>query len=251
MKRNKKTYWLDILKLFVVFLKIGAFSFGGGYAMISLIENEVVNKKQWITKTELADIFAIAESTPGPIAINTATYIGVKRCGILGGIVATIGVVIPSYVVIVALSYLIEAVKDNVWAGYFFKSIRIGVLVLIAKAVFSFFKDLRKNVVSVALAITAFCLVLLTNVKVTYIILATFVIGALTVATTNFVKKKLYHSVGTPEYFNERIGYKPQKDEYIRISTNSAAADNALLEIGKTAISDGEKARKSEKESEK
>lgn len=96
-------------------------------------------------KTELADIFAIAESTPGPIAINTATYIGVKRCGILGGIVATIGVVIPSYVVIVALSYLIEAVKDNVWAGYFFKSIRIGVLVLIAKAVFSFFKDLRKT----------------------------------------------------------------------------------------------------------
>ena len=119
MKRNKKTYWLDILKLFVVFLKIGAFSFGGGYAMISLIENEVVNKKQWITKTELADIFAIAESTPGPIAINTATYIGVKQCGILGGIVATLGVVIPSYVVIVALSYLIEAVKDNVWASAF------------------------------------------------------------------------------------------------------------------------------------
>lgn len=152
---------------------------------------------------------------------------------------------------IVALSYLIEAVKDNVWAGYFFKSIRIGVLVLIAKAVFSFFKDLRKNVVSVALAITAFCLVLLTNVKVTYIILATFVIGALTVAISNFCKKKLYHSVGTPEYFNERIGYKPQKDEYVRISTNSAAADNALLENSKTAISDSEKARKSEKESEK
>lgn len=251
MKRNKKTYWLDILKLFVVFLKIGAFSFGGGYAMISLIENEVVNKKQWITKTELADIFAIAESTPGPIAINTATYIGVKQGGILGGIVATISVVIPSYVVIVALSCLIEAVKDNVWAGYFFKSIRIGVLVLIAKAVFSFFKDLRKNVVSVALAITAFCLVLLTNVKVTYIILATFVIGALTVATTNFVKKKLYHSVGTPEYFNERIGYKPQKDEYIRISTNSAATDNAVLENSKATLSDGEKARKSVKESEK
>ena len=82
-------------------------------------------------------------------------------------------------------------------------------------------------------------------------ILATFVIGALTVATTNFVKKKLYHSVGTPEYFNERIGYKPQKDEYVRISTNSAAADNALLEIGKSTLSDGEKAQKSEKESAK
>ena len=104
--------------------------------------------------------------------------------------------------------------------------------------------------VSVALAITAFCLVLLTNVKVTYIILATFVIGALTVGTTNFVKKKLYHSVGTPEYFNERIGYKPQKDEYIRISTNSAA-DNAPLENSKTALSDGKKARRSVKESEK
>ena len=216
MKRNKKTYWLDILKLFVVFLKIGAFSFGGGYAMISLIENEVVNKKQWITKTELADIFAIAESTPGPIAINTATYIGVKQCGILGGIVATLGVVIPSYVVIVALSYLIEAVKDNVWAGYFFRSIRVGVLVLIAKAVFTFFKDIRKNVLSYLLMTASFLLVLLTDVRVIYIILSSMIVAIVALGLRQVYDKKILHAVGTPEYYNERIGRTLEKDEYIR-----------------------------------
>lgn len=78
-KKSRKQHLLDILKLFGIFFKIGLFSFGGGYAMLSLIEAELVKKQKWITHDELSDIFAIAESTPGPIAINTATYIGVKR----------------------------------------------------------------------------------------------------------------------------------------------------------------------------
>ncbi len=215
-KKNKKQYFFDLLKLFGIFFKIGLFSFGGGYAMLSLIEAELVKKQQWITHNELSDIFAIAESTPGPIAINTATYIGVKRCGVLGGIVATLGVVIPSLIVIVALSYVIELVKDNVWAGYFFKSIRVAVLVLIAKAVFTFFKDMRKNVLSFALMATSFLLVLLTNVRVIYIILATIIIAIVAARIKQVYDKKILHSVGTAEYFNERIGRTLEKDEYVR-----------------------------------
>lgn len=218
-KKSRKQHLLDILKLFGIFFKIGLFSFGGGYAMLSLIEAELVKKQKWITHDELSDIFAIAESTPGPIAINTATYIGVKRCGIFGGIAATIGVVIPSLVVIIALSYVIELVKDNVWAGYFFKSIRVAVLVLIAKAVFTFFKDMRKNLLSYMLMIASFLLVLLTNVRVIYIILATIVIACVAARLKQIYDKKVLHSVGTPEYYNERIGRTLEKDEYVRENT--------------------------------
>ncbi len=215
-KRSKKQYLSELLKLFGIFFKIGLFSFGGGYAMLSLIEAELVKKQNWITHGELSDIFAIAESTPGPIAINTATYIGVKRCGVLGGIVATLGVVIPSIIVIVALSYVIELVKDNVWAGYFFKSIRVGVLVLIAKAMFTFFKDMRKNALSYALMLASFLLVLLTSVRVIYIILATIAIACVAAVFKQIYDKKILHSVGTPEYFNERFDRPLEKDEYVR-----------------------------------
>lgn len=218
-KKVAKQYLSTLLKLFGIFFKIGLFSFGGGYAMLSLIEAELVKKQKWITHDELADIFAIAESTPGPIAINTATYIGVKKCGVLGGIVATLGVVIPSLVVIVALSYVIELVKDNVWAGYFFKSIRVGVLVLIAKAVFTFFKDMRKNVISFSLMIASFLLVLLTSVRVIYIILASIIIACVAGAIKRVYDKKILHSVGTCEYFNERIDRTLEKDEYVRENT--------------------------------
>lgn len=215
-KQSKKQYLLSLLKLFGIFFKIGLFSFGGGYAMLSLIEAEVVKKQRWISHDELADVFAIAESTPGPIAINTATYIGVKKCGVLGGIVATLGVVIPSLVVIIALSYVIELVKDNVWAGYFFKSIRVGVLVLIAKAVFTFFKNVKKNLLSYLLMLASFLLVLLTNVRVIYIILSTIVIACAAMAIKSVCDKKILHSVGTPEYFNERVGRTLKKGEYVR-----------------------------------
>ncbi len=252
-KRNAKQYVIELLKLFGIFFKIGLFSFGGGYAMLSLIEAELVKKQNWITHDELGDIFAIAESTPGPIAINTATYIGVKRCGVLGGVVATLGVVLPSLVVIVAISYIIELVKDNVWAGYFFKSIRIAVLVLIAKAVFTFFKDMRKNALSYALMIASFLLVLLTSVRVIYIILATILVACVAARLKQIYDKKILHSVGTPEYYDERIGRTLEKDEYVResmfnptICTDkhrdlSKSSDNSAMNCTKNDVGGEEK----------
>ena len=204
----------ELLSLFAVFFKIGLFSFGGGYAMLTLIEAEVVDKHKWITKSELGDIFAIAESTPGPIAVNTATFIGTKRLGVFGGIFATLGVVLPSFIIIVALSYILNLVKDNKWVGFLFKGIRVGGLVLIAKAVFSFFKDMKKTIFSFALMIISFLLVFLLKVDVIYIILGTIFVCSVAVAIRTYIKHRRYHTVGTPEYYNPSVGKPIEKDEY-------------------------------------
>lgn len=214
-KRSAKQYFLELLQLFAIFFKIGLFSFGGGYAMLALIEGEVVDKKRWLTHSELNEVFAIAESTPGPIAINTATFIGAKRLGVFGGIIATLGVVVPSFAIIVALSYVIDLVKDNKWVGFLFRGIRVGVLVLIAKAVLSFFKNMRKTVFSFALCIAAFVLVFLVKVDVIYVILGTIVICSVVVAWQSYFKNHRLHMLGTPEYYNERVGKPLEKEEYV------------------------------------
>ncbi len=213
--------------MFAIFFKIGLFSFGGGYAMLALIEGEVVDKKHWLTHAELNEVFAIAESTPGPIAINTATFIGAKRLGIFGGIVATLGVVIPSFAIIVALSYIIDLVKDNKWVGFLFRGIRVGVLVLIAKAVLSFFKNMRKTIFSFALCITAFILVFLVKVDVIYVILGTIVLCSIIVAWQSYYRNHRLHMIGTPEYYNERVGKPLEEEEYV----SDKAIENKLVVI--------------------
>ncbi|MDE6060425.1 MAG: chromate transporter [Clostridia bacterium] len=213
-KRPVGQYLKDILTLFGVFFKIGLFSFGGGYAMLTLIEAEVVDKHNWITKSELGDIFAIAESTPGPIAVNTATFIGTKQFGVLGGVFATLGVVLPSFIIISVLSVILNLVKDNKWVNFLFRGIRVGVLVLIAKAVLSFFKNMRKTIFSFALMAISFVLVFFFDVDVIYVILGTIFVCSIAVAITSYVRNRRYHTVGTAEYYNERTGKSLDKDEY-------------------------------------
>lgn len=222
-KLSAKEYFKQLFTMFAIFFKIGLFSFGGGYAMLTLIESEVVEKKHWLTHGELADIFAIAESTPGPIAINTATFIGTKQLGIFGGIIASLGVIVPSFAIIVALSYIIDVVKDNEWVGYIFKGIKVAVLVLISKAVITFYKDMRKNIFSFVLMIAGFLLVFFTNISVIYIILATIIICSIAVAIRHIVNKKLYFSLNTPEYYSEKYGRPLQKDEYVRETVDKQA----------------------------
>ncbi len=186
--------------------------------MLTLIENEVVDKRAWLTRSELLDMFTIAESTPGAIAVNIATFIGTKRHGIIGGIFTTLGVVLPSFLIILGLSYIIALVKDNIWVNYLFKGIRIGVLVLITKAVMTFYKDMRKNIFNFLIALTAFLLTLLTNVSVIYIILGTVVISSAAVALASFKRKRL-HMTGTPPYYSTAFrAAHPEKfaDEYVR-----------------------------------
>ncbi len=146
-----------LLKLFVTFAKVGVMTFGGGYAMLPILQREIVEKQKWASEEELMDYFAIGQCTPGIIAVNTATFIGQKTKGILGGIFATLGLVFPSLVIISMLAGVIEAFSHIVWVQHAFGGIRICVCVLIINAVI---KLLKKAVIDklsfvIFLAVTA------------------------------------------------------------------------------------------------
>ena len=158
--------------------------------MFTMIEREVVDKHKYLTKSELMDVFAIAESTPGAVAVNVATFVGTKKAGIFGGVFATFGLMLPSIVIIMTLSYVINIFRDNLWVGYVFKGIRAGVLVLIAKAVISFFRNMRKDWFDFVLLIGAFLVAFLTDVSVIYIILVTIVLCIILMVVKNAYAKK-------------------------------------------------------------
>lgn len=136
-----KTLW----QVFLTFLKIGGFTFGGGYAMIPLIQKETVQNHKWITDEDILDIVAIAESTPGPIAINAATFVGFRIGKFLGAVCATLGVVLPSFVIILAISYVLEEFQSVLAVQYAFWGIRAGVLALITKALWSMYRQSPKG----------------------------------------------------------------------------------------------------------
>ena len=157
MKKTK-----EYLSLFLTMLKIGLFTFGGGYAMIALLENEFVEKKKWIEKDEFLDVAAIAESTPGPIAINAATYIGFKKAGIVGSIIATLGICIPSFVIIYAISLFFDAFLSLTLVAYAFKGIQICVVYLILSAGLKMLKQMKKTEFNIIIIlITLICMVVL------------------------------------------------------------------------------------------
>lgn len=157
-----------LMNLFKSFAKIGMFTFGGGYAMVSLIEHECVEKKQWITTDELMDIMVIAESTPGPIAINCATYIGYKKAGLKGAIIATMGIVLPSFFIILLLSVFMDYLLKYDFAIKAFKGIRIAVGFLIVQAGIRMTRKMIKNsshkYISLGFVITFFGIVMLLNI---------------------------------------------------------------------------------------
>jgi len=136
-----------LLDLFLTFAKIGLFTFGGGYAMIALIENACVEKKSWITHDEMMDVTVIAESTPGPIAINCATYVGYKQKGFAGAVVATLGMVLPSFIIIFLISMFLDNFLDIVWIAHAFMGIKIAVGILILDAALKMIKKMHKRLV--------------------------------------------------------------------------------------------------------
>ena len=155
------------LQLFLTMLKIGLFTFGGGYAMIALLENEFVTKRGWLEQEEFLDVAAIAESTPGPIAINSATYIGYKKAGILGSLVATLGMVLPSFCIIYAISLFFDAFLSFTAVACAFKGIQIAVIYLILSAGLRMLKKMKKTPLAwVILLATMLCMVTLTLLSV-------------------------------------------------------------------------------------
>ena len=145
-----------LLELFLTFLKIGLFTFGGGYAMIANIREVVVEKKKWLTEDELLQVITIAESTPGPIAINMATYVGYKQKGVLGSACATLGVIVPSLAIIYTISLFLDAFMSNLYVTYAFTGIKCAVAFLILKAGMNMFTKLDKKI----LPMTVFSIVL-------------------------------------------------------------------------------------------
>ena len=139
------------LNLFLTMLKIGLFTFGGGYAMIALLENEFVSKKKWIEKDEFLDMVAIAESTPGPIAINASTYIGYKMLGFLGSLIATIAVCIPSFVIIYTISLFFDAFLSLTLVSYAFRGIQVCVIWLILSAGLKMLKQMKKTPLNIVI----------------------------------------------------------------------------------------------------
>ena len=131
--------------LFLTFLKIGAFTFGGGYAMIALLENEFVERKKWIKKDDFLNMVAIAESTPGPVAINSATYIGYKIAGLFGAAAATVAVCIPSFTVIFCISLFFDQFLSLTWVSRAFRGIQVCVIYLISSAGLKMLKSIERN----------------------------------------------------------------------------------------------------------
>ena len=139
---NVKKY----VALFWTMLKIGLFTFGGGYAMIALIESELVSKKEWLERNEFLDLIAVAESTPGPIAINAATYIGYRRLGFWGALTATVAICIPSFVILYVISLFFDAFLSFTLIANAFRGIQVCVIWLILSAGIKMWKQLKKTV---------------------------------------------------------------------------------------------------------
>lgn len=146
----------EILVLFINFFKIGLFTFGGGYAMIPHIKDLCVEKKKWLTDEEMIEMIAVAEATPGPIAVNMATFIGYKRKGILGGIITTLGVILPSFIIIFVISLFFDKFLSLTYVKYAFEGIKCAVAFLICKAGIDLFKKINKNALSISLFVITF-----------------------------------------------------------------------------------------------
>ena len=163
-----------VFDLFLSFMKIGLFTFGGGYAMIALIEDACVTKKKWITHDDMMNITVIAESTPGPIAVNCATFVGYRKAGIRGALAATIGVIIPSFAIIYLISMFLRNFLEIEIVANAFYGIKIAVGLLILKAAFNMIRQMKRHAFSVTVLVCATLIMLSINVfslEITSIIL--------------------------------------------------------------------------------
>ena len=179
-----------MLDLFLTFAKIGLFTFGGGYAMISLIENSCVEKKQWITHDEMMNVTVIAESTPGPIAINCATFVGYKKKGLAGAVAATVGMVLPSFCIIFFVSMFLDNFLEISWIAHAFKGIKIAVGILILDAAIKMIRKMQKKAVPLAIMCCAFIAMLLIDIFALRISSITLMLLAAVISLAIFLMKR-------------------------------------------------------------
>lgn len=167
----------ELATLFLLFARIGGLTFGGGYAMLPILQRELVDNRQWVTEEELADYYAIGQCTPGIIAVNTATFIGAKRKGIIGGIVATLGVVFPSMVIISIIAAFLQGFSDYPVVIHAFAGIRVCVCVLIFNAVVKLWQSAVKDAWGWVIFLAVLGVSLFTELSPVYCVLAAAAVG--------------------------------------------------------------------------
>lgn len=188
MKNKLKQF----LELYFAFVKIGAFTFGGGLAMMPIMQRELIEKRGWVSEEELIDYFAIGQSTPGIIAVNVATFVGYKKLGWLGGIIGTLGVVTPSWVIIMLLAGAISSVDKYPLAQRALRGINVAVAALLTSVIVKFTKKTIKNFLNALFMLLAFALIYFFKVQSVWIILSSLIIGCL---LTLYKQKKQKTSV--------------------------------------------------------
>ncbi|MCR4926240.1 MAG: chromate transporter [Clostridiales bacterium] len=166
-----------LFELFFTFFKLGAFTFGGGYAMLPLMQREIVEKHSWLKDDEILDILAVSQSTPGPLAVNMATFVGYKTAGFSGSFFATLGLVIPSFVVILLISTVLTHFQDYKVVKYAFNGIRAGVLALITKSFFTMAKQCPKEIFSYLVLAVSFAVSVIWGANALVIIASCAVVG--------------------------------------------------------------------------
>ena len=167
----------ELWELFAIFFKMGSFTFGGGYAMLPIIQEEIVNKRKWATDEEILDYYAIGQSTPGIIAVNTATFIGYNQKGIIGGIVATLGIVSPSVLIITIIAAFFKNFQDYTLVQNAFGGIRVVVAALIFNTVLKMYKDSVKDWVGIILFISSFLLLVFLDITPIIVIIVSAIVG--------------------------------------------------------------------------
>ena len=167
----------SLLDLFLTFARIGGFTFGGGYAMLPMLQKEVVEEKKWTTEEELLDYYAVGQCTPGIIAVNVATFIGQKTRGITGGIIATLGVVAPSFVIILAIASVINRFSEITIVAHALAGIRVAVAALIVSAIIKLWKKGIKDLLGIIIFAAVVLLSLLLNVSPIIIVVVAMLFG--------------------------------------------------------------------------
>lgn len=168
-----------LFEIFIVFFKIGAFTIGGGYAMIPIIQKEVVENKKWLQEDEFMDSIAVTNSLPGPLAINSATFVGYKTAGIPGAIVAALGAVLPSFLIILVIAMFFSNFGENAIVEQIFAGVRPAVVALILYALVKLTKSVGINKINMAIAIGALALILLLNMHPIPVIIIAGIAGLL------------------------------------------------------------------------
>ncbi|MBQ1175129.1 MAG: chromate transporter [Treponema sp.] len=179
------------LELLISFVKIGFLTIGGGYVMLPMMQSELIDKKHWITEEELLDYYAVGQSTPGIIAVNVATFVGYKKAGITGGIVATLGIISPSLIIITALAGVIQSIDQYPNVQKAMSGINVAVCALITDATLNFIKKGVKNFVTLLVLLASFLLIYYVKVPSYLIVLGAAFLGTI----TYFVKNKMKKSV--------------------------------------------------------